>query len=267
MMKKPKVLISFRTASVVTTFKRVARVSLIVPQKRLLFRGLFYRCVFSNKNVLHSFSPYAYATEIQTLTLKTTTRRLSHCPFRTTTSLNKFNNEVMMSLNLYELSVLTSLQIVSASINVLNKAKEHLGEEKCNELLTYQLAEDMWPLSRQIQSVKHHSLGSLEGMRRGEFNPPPALPELDYNGFINLIEETKKELEAVSADEVNALEDKKMLFRIGDNFELPFIAQNFAISFSIPNLMFHATTLYDMFRIQGVPVGKTDFLGTPRVGH
>ena len=48
--------------------------------------------------------------------------------------------------------------------------------------------------------------------------------------------------------------------------EIPFTAENFVMSFSLPNLYFHAATLYDMLRIQGVPIGKTDFLGPMAMG-
>ncbi len=37
------------------------------------------------------------------------------------------------------------------------------------------------------------------------------------------------------------------------------------MSFSMPNLHFHATTAYDMLRMKGVPIGKRDYMGTPRM--
>jgi len=36
------------------------------------------------------------------------------------------------------------------------------------------------------------------------------------------------------------------------------------MSFSLPNFYFHATTAYDILRMQGVPLGKRDFLGQMR---
>jgi len=38
------------------------------------------------------------------------------------------------------------------------------------------------------------------------------------------------------------------------------------LSFSLPNFYFHATTTYDMLRMQGVQIGKMDFLGAMKVG-
>ena len=47
--------------------------------------------------------------------------------------------------------------------------------------------------------------------------------------------------------------------------KLPFVAENFLLSFSLPNFYFHATTAYDILRSKGVPLGKRDFLGRPRI--
>ena len=38
-------------------------------------------------------------------------------------------------------------------------------------------------------------------------------------------------------------------------------AEGFLLSFSLPNLHFHATTAYDILRQIGVEIGKRDFLG------
>lgn len=172
-----------------------------------------------------------------------------------------------MTISLYDVSVKTSLQMLEASIALLKKAIEHFGEDKINELLSYRLADDMLPLSFQIRSVRHHSLGSLEGMQAGVFSPPPAMEDTDIQGYLKHLEEALDQLKAVSEEEVNKLAGKPMMFRMSNNFELPFLTENFAASFSIPNLMFHATTLYDMLRINGLPIGKIDFLGSMRVGH
>lgn len=32
-----------------------------------------------------------------------------------------------------------------------------------------------------------------------------------------------------------------------------------------PNFYFHAATAYDILRVQGLPIGKRDFIGLPQV--
>ncbi len=72
--------------------------------------------------------------------------------------------------------------------------------------------------------------------------------------------DTEKELTALSRDEVNALEGRDMVFKMGDR-TMPFTAENFLMSFSLPNFYFHATTAYDILRSKGVPLGKRYYMG------
>ena len=43
--------------------------------------------------------------------------------------------------------------------------------------------------------------------------------------------------------------------------KMPFKAEGFLLSFSLPNFHFHATTAYDILRLKGVPLGKRDLHG------
>jgi hypothetical protein len=171
-----------------------------------------------------------------------------------------------MAINFYDVSVTGAIQMVGAVMGVLQKGLDHLGESAMDELLSYRLSEDMLPLAFQLNSVRHHSLGSVQGMQTGVFGPPPSLPKMSYVEFQALIAETLEALQAVTPAELNQLEGKPMLFKMGD-FEIPFVCENFAMSFSTPNLMFHATTVYNILRINGVPLGKQDYLGQMRMGH
>jgi hypothetical protein len=47
---------------------------------------------------------------------------------------------------------------------------------------------------------------------------------------------------------------------------MPFVAEKFVLSFSLPNFYFHATTAYDILRMLGVKIGKMDYLGQMRMG-
>jgi len=91
------------------------------------------------------------------------------------------------------------------------------------------------------------------------------MPDLDYKGLQGLVGDAVAELKTVERDEIDALEGNDMKFKMGD-IEIPFTAENFILSFSLPNFYFHATTTYDILRMAGVPLGKMDFLGEMRVG-
>jgi len=57
---------------------------------------------------------------------------------------------------------------------------------------------------------------------------------------------------------------RDMVFAIGSR-RMPYLVEDFLLSFSLPNIYFHATTAYDILRAQGVPLGKSDYLGVPRL--
>jgi len=78
-----------------------------------------------------------------------------------------------------------------------------------------------------------------------------------------VVAETRAALEKVTPAEVNALEGADVVFQIRD-FKVPYVAENFLMSFSLPNFYFHATTAYDILRQKGVPLGKRDFMGQMR---
>ena len=87
----------------------------------------------------------------------------------------------------------------------------------------------------------------------------------DYAGLQKLVAEARAEIDARRLrPRVNALEGKDVVFQMGD-FKMPFTAEGFLMSFSLPNLHFHATTAYDILRLKGVPLGKRDFMGPPRL--
>lgn len=172
-----------------------------------------------------------------------------------------------MSISLYDASVGSYLQILPAVNKVLKKGAAHCegGEMSCNDLLDIQLHPDMFPLRFQIISVMHHSLGAIKGIQQGEFTPPKGMPDVSYEGFSDKIDETIAELKALSPESINELMGKPMKFKMGD-LELPFSAENFIMTFSLPNFYFHAATAYDILRLKGVKLGKADFLGHMRIG-
>ena len=171
-----------------------------------------------------------------------------------------------MSISLYDISIRNYLQILSSISAVLDKGKAHAKENniELSELVETKLVDDMAPLRFQLISVAHHSLGAINGLKAGVFGPPSSFPNLDYDGLHGLVTDAKNALEKLSEKEINALEGGDMRFEMGD-FVLPFTAETFIQSFSLPNFYFHATTTYDILRMKGVPLGKMDFLGAMRV--
>lgn len=171
-----------------------------------------------------------------------------------------------MAIPLYDLSVANYLQTLGAVEGFLSRGLAHCNEVNLdpNEIVEARFFDDMLPFRFQIWSVAHHSLGAIKGVQGGVFAPPPTLPPLDYPALQKVVTETREELQRLDAAEVNALEGKDVLFQIRD-MKIPFTAEGFLLSFSLPNFYFHATTAYDILRNKGVPLGKRDYLGRMRL--
>ena len=172
-----------------------------------------------------------------------------------------------MSLSLYDLSVASYLQTLGGVSNVLAKGEQHAAETgmDLDDIVSFRLREDMAPFSFQVVSVWHHSLNAVKGLKEGLFQPPPSVGDMDYAGLKGLVAEAISGLEGESREEIDALADKPLVFKLSSR-EIPFTTTNFIVSFSLPNFYFHATTTYDILRMQGVPLGKMDYLGALRMG-
>ena len=170
-------------------------------------------------------------------------------------------------INLSDASLGSYKQVLGATIATLEKGARHFEVQglNLNDLVEMQLAPDMAPFPFQVLSVRHHSLGAAKGLMAGEFSPPPSMPMRNYQGYIDLLTETLAELDTITPEAINATKGKATIFKMGEH-EIPFTTENFVLSFSLPNLYFHATTIYNMLRIKGVPLGKMDFMGSMSIG-
>jgi hypothetical protein len=172
-----------------------------------------------------------------------------------------------MATSLYDLSVATYLQTVGAVTGFLERGAKHYREAGFDpdDLSGVRLYEDMARFHFQIRSVAHHSVGALEAVKSGAFLPPPAgLQPIPYADLQAMIAKTDETLRAYTPEEVNGWAGKEVSFQAGD-YRLPFTAENFILSFSLPNFHFHATTAYDILRMKGVPLGKRHYLGRLRL--
>ena len=78
------------------------------------------------------------------------------------------------------------------------------------------------------------------------------------------IAETLTALETIQREEVDSFTGRDMCFEFRER-RLEFTAENFLLSFSLPNFYFHAATAYDILRWQGARIGKRDYMGRLRL--
>lgn len=170
-----------------------------------------------------------------------------------------------MAFTLYDATVRTFDQILTSISGVLDKGKSHAAEQgtDLSEIVDLRLIEDMLPFRFQVISVAHHSIGAIKGVEAGVFGPPSMADE-SYEDLQQLVSDARGSLAAYSETDINGFEGKMMEFRMG-SITMPFKAEDFLLTFSLPNFYFHATTTYDILRLQGVNLGKRDFLGRMRL--
>jgi hypothetical protein len=170
-----------------------------------------------------------------------------------------------MAFSLYAATVPSYRQILDAVSGLLRTAEDFCAEKGIapRDIIQARLADDMQPFAYQVKSTAVHSIGAIEGVRRGVFSPDVTPPPESFAALKARIAESIAALEAIEAAEVDAFVGRDMRFVFGDR-HLDFTAENFLLSFSQPNFYFHASTTYDILRWKGVPIGKRDFLGKTR---
>jgi hypothetical protein len=171
-----------------------------------------------------------------------------------------------MAISLYDASVACFLQTLGGVDGFLSRGLAHCHERNIdpNEIVETRLFSDMLPFRYQILAVASHSIGAMRGVKQGLFSPATEMPPLDYAGLQKVITDAIEALQQLAPADVNALEGKDVLFQVRD-IKLPFKAEGFLLSFSLPNFHFHATTAYDILRMKGVQIGKRDYMGKMRV--
>lgn len=171
-----------------------------------------------------------------------------------------------MAVSLYHATVAAYLQILPATAKLIDKAEAHCAEQGlADEALTgAALAPDMWPFAKQVSQCAHHSSRAIIGVRAGVFGPQIEPAPLDFASLKAEIADALALLEAVDPAEIEAMIGRDMRFEFGTR-RMDFTAEDFLLTFSMPNFYFHAATAYGVLRNQGLPIGKMDYIGKMRL--
>jgi len=168
-----------------------------------------------------------------------------------------------MSLSLHDALVPGWLQMLGACRNLIAKAEAHCTEHGLDpaELIGARLIEDMHPLAYQVKSCRVHSQGAIEGVRRGQFSPDWSDLEDSFAGLIALVDSAIAFLGGLDPAELDSLADNDLAFVLSETRRIDFVAREFLLGFSQPNLFFHINATYAILRSRGVKIGKRDYLG------
>lgn len=171
-----------------------------------------------------------------------------------------------MTISLYDLSVATYRQILGGVHGFMEKGRMHCIAHGIDlgEMVETRIYPDMRPFRFQITSVVEQSMGAIEAIRSGRAGPSTESSSHTYAELQQLVQASLEALEKLTPAEINGYAGKDVTFAYGE-YKLPFTAEGYVLSFSLPNFYFHATTAYDILRGKGVPLGKGDFIGNLRL--
>ena len=169
-----------------------------------------------------------------------------------------------MTFSLYEATVPTMIQMLGAAQNWIGKAKDSNVPEA--DVVGARLAEDMLPFAYQVKSMVTHSVGAIEGVRKGTFSPNMDEPPQTLEDLRLKLGAAENTLRAIAKGEIDSFIGGETHFVFEPTgIDLPFASEDFLLSFSQPNFFFHATTAYAILRHLGLDVGKRDYIGVPRM--
>lgn len=171
-----------------------------------------------------------------------------------------------MSLSLHTATVSSFLQILPQVEALVDKAGAWCRDKGAPEaeLLEARLADDMWPFGKQVAVVSLHSAGALAGVKNGVFRPNLDPAPTSFAALRQMITDAIADVKATDPAELDRIGGQDMRFEFGDR-HMDFTLADFLLSFALPNFYFHASAAYAILRNQGLPIGKMDFLGRPRI--
>lgn len=167
--------------------------------------------------------------------------------------------------SLHTATVRSYLQGLASAHRLLDLAEAHCREQSLPDtaLTEARLADDMWSFAKQIFECEHHSARAIIGVREGVFRPDRDAAPSDFASLRAKVGQAIATLEAVTPDELEAAAGNQMRFEFGTH-RTDYLVEDFLLSFSLPNFYFHLATAYAILRARGLPLGKRDYLGTPR---
>jgi hypothetical protein len=171
--------------------------------------------------------------------------------------------EPAMTISAYFTAFTTASRGLANADAILDKAVASAESRKFDPaiLLTARLAPDMFTFTRQIQIACDHGKGMMARLG-GVENPKFEDKEASFPELKARIARTLEFVRSVPEAGFAGCEDRDLVVQAGPR-TLEFKGLPYLVGYAIPNFYFHLTTAYAILRHNGVPLGKTDFLGSP----
>ena len=150
---------------------------------------------------------------------------------------------------------------LTALSKILDKADTWAEAKKIKPdvIPNLRLIADMLPFTRQITIACDHAKGASARLAQVEV---PSFPDTETT-VAELKERVAKTIafiQTIPAEAYEGAETRTITIKAGGN-DRSFPAMQYLASYAQPNFFFHMTTAYAILRLNGLEVGKGDFIG------
>ena len=165
-------------------------------------------------------------------------------------------------MSFHDATVPAFLQILGGLSGLLAKAEAHCKAKNIQPdvLLSARLYPDMFPLTRQIQTVCDFAAKSCARLTGSEV-PTTADTEKSFADLQQRIAKTVDYVKAFKPAQFDGADTREVTFPAGPGTTRTLQGQQYLVNFAFPNFYFHAATAHGILRHNGVEIGKRDFLG------
>ncbi|MFS8052352.1 DUF1993 domain-containing protein [Rhizobium sp. BR 317] len=144
----------------------------------------------------------------------------------------------------------------------LDKIEAYAAENDTdpNDLVGARLIDDMLPLSGQFQRATDSAklaIARLTGIDAPRFEDN----ETTVAELRERLKKTEDFLATVTQETMEGSENREVIVTPGGN-KIVFSGESYLATFALPNFFFHVTTVHDILRSRGLPVGKMTYLGS-----
>jgi hypothetical protein len=162
---------------------------------------------------------------------------------------------------MYDRTIPVFARGLTAMQAILAKAEAHCSEHRIEPtvLTGFRLYPDMLPFTRQIQIATDHARRCPARLTGRE---PVSMADTETT-FPELQDRLSRSLEVVhgfTPEDLAGAAERSISFRTGGR-DVTMPAPEYVGLFAMPNFYFHLATAYNILRHNGVPLGKSDFLG------
>lgn len=174
-----------------------------------------------------------------------------------------------MHVNLYTATIVPMIRTLEGLSTLLDKAVAFAATKKTERmdftetLLNDRLIFDQYPFIRQIQIACDNGKAAAARLSGQE---PPSMPDTEKTAeeLKVRIQKTLDFMKSVPPESVVGNED--IVIKMPPYYKKQYggetlVGYEYAMYYSIPNFYFHVTTAYAILRKNGVPLGKSDYLG------